>query len=49
MTIAYHNGEAQCEVTLGDAWRVMPTEQLSGNLAEWLAPENVEFTYPGTP
>ena len=49
VTIAYHNGEAQCEVTLGDDWRVLPTEQLSGNLADWLAPENVEFTYPGTP
>jgi len=48
VTIAYHNGKAQCEVTLGDAWRVLPTEQLSGHLAEWLLPENVEFTYPGS-
>ncbi len=45
VTIAYHNGEASCEVHLGDDWRVMPTDQLAGGLSEWLAPENVEFCY----
>ncbi len=46
VTIAYHNASASCEVHLGDAWRVLPTEQLAGGLMEWLTPDNVEFCYP---
>jgi DNA polymerase-3 subunit alpha len=46
VTISYHNADASCEVHLGDAWRVLPTEQLAGGLSEWLAPENVQFCYP---
>jgi DNA polymerase-3 subunit alpha len=45
VTISYHNGAASCEVHLGDEWRVNPTDQLAGGLSDWLAPENVEFTY----
>ena len=45
VTISYHNGEASCEVHLGEDWRVMPTDQLAGGLSEWLLPENVEFCY----
>jgi DNA polymerase-3 subunit alpha len=45
VTISYHNEQAGCEISLGASFRVIPSEQLAGGLSEWLAPENVEFTY----
>ncbi len=44
--IRYRNGDAECEVMLGNDWRVNPGDDLTSSLTDWLAPGNVEFTYP---
>jgi DNA polymerase-3 subunit alpha len=43
--VEYQNGNALCEVALGDSWRVRPDTQLIADLGAWLAPENVEVVY----
>ena len=43
--VRYQNGGAECEIALGDAWRVRPDERLLGELSAWLAPENVQVSY----
>jgi len=47
VSVLYENGEATCEVALGDAWRVRPDPQLLEHLGAWLAPENVRVVYGG--
>jgi len=46
--VTYQNGTAECDVALGDAWRVKPDERLLAQLSEWLAPENVRVVYGST-
>ncbi|MCW5625024.1 MAG: DNA polymerase III subunit alpha, partial [Burkholderiales bacterium] len=43
--ISYRNGQARCDVWLGDDWRVVPDEKLVRSLHEWLTPAGVEFIY----
>jgi DNA polymerase-3 subunit alpha len=43
--IRYSNGRAECELRLGDEWRVTPNEQLIQQLEDWLKRENVEVVY----
>ena len=43
--IRYQNGQAQCELTLGDAMRVRLEDALLSELGNWLRPENVEVVY----
>jgi DNA polymerase-3 subunit alpha len=43
--VAYENGSANCEVVLGDSWRVRPDHQLIADLGAWLTPESVEVVY----
>ena len=43
--VQYENGNAVCEVALGDAWRVRPDNELLTELSVWLAPENVQISY----
>jgi DNA polymerase III subunit alpha len=43
--VQYENGNAACEVALGDAWRVRPDNELLTELSIWLAPENVQISY----
>jgi len=43
--VHYRNGTGSCDVVLGDDWRVVPDERLLGELAEWLAAENVQVLY----
>jgi DNA polymerase-3 subunit alpha len=45
VTVRYNNGEAECEMPLGDAWRVKLEEGLVSSLGEWLKPENVQVLY----
>jgi DNA polymerase-3 subunit alpha len=45
VVVRYENGQAACEVALGDAWRVRPDERLLSELSAWLAPESVQVTY----
>jgi DNA polymerase-3 subunit alpha len=45
VVVAYANGQAACEVALGDAWRVRPEPQLIADLGTWLAPENIQLVY----
>ena len=42
VVVRYQNAAAECEVALGDAWRVKPDGQLLSELAAGLAPENVQ-------
>ncbi len=39
------NGQAACEVVLGEAWRVRPDGKLIDELGAWLAPQNVQLVY----
>jgi DNA polymerase-3 subunit alpha len=48
VVVHYENAAADCEVALGDAWRVRPDGQLLEHLGDWLAPENVQVVYAGT-
>jgi len=43
--IRYSNGRAECELLLGDDWRVTPNEMLIQQLEDWLKRENVEVVY----
>jgi DNA polymerase-3 subunit alpha len=43
--IRYSNGRAECELRLGDEWRVTPNELLLQQLEDWLKRENVEVVY----
>ncbi len=43
--VHYENGLANCEVLLGDDWRVRPDGQLLDQLAVWLRSENVQIVY----
>jgi DNA polymerase-3 subunit alpha len=40
--IFYRNKEAQCELSMGPAWRVRLEDDLLAQLRQWLAAENVE-------
>jgi len=43
--VRYQNAGAECEIALGDAWRVRPEERLLAELQAWLTPENVQVSY----
>jgi len=43
--VRYRNGAGTCDVVLGEDWRVLPDERLLGELAQWLAAENVQVLY----
>jgi DNA polymerase-3 subunit alpha len=43
--VHWHNGMAECDIALGEAWRVRPDAELLERLAAWLAPENVQLVY----
>ncbi|MFC5300012.1 DNA polymerase III subunit alpha [Azospira restricta] len=43
--LAYRNGEAQCELALGDGARVRLEDELLNALGEWLSAEAVEIRY----
>lgn len=45
VTIAYHNGQAACEVSLGASWRVQLHDRLIELLSQWLEPEQVQVIY----
>jgi DNA polymerase-3 subunit alpha len=45
--VRYQSAGAQCEVALGDTWRVRPDERLISELSAWLAPENVQLVFGG--
>jgi DNA polymerase-3 subunit alpha len=45
VVVAYRNAQAECDVALGDAWRVRPDSRLIADLGDWLAPENVQLMY----
>jgi DNA polymerase-3 subunit alpha len=39
--IEYHNGDAKCELALGDKWRVALHDGLLEGLNGWLSRDNV--------
>jgi DNA polymerase-3 subunit alpha len=45
VVVSYGNGNAACEVVLGEGWRVRPEAKLISDLGEWLTPENVELVF----
>ncbi len=45
VTIAYHNGKAACEVSLGGNWQVRLHEHLIETLGQWLEPDSVHICY----
>jgi DNA polymerase-3 subunit alpha len=45
VSILYRNGDAQCRIDLGEAWRVKLDDTLIASLHDWLQPENVEIVY----
>jgi len=45
VTVHYETDFANCDVQLGDAWRVKPDAQLLEQLSGWLAFENVQVVY----
>jgi len=45
VSVRYVNGSAQCEIALGDAWRVNLQNGLIDGLGEWLKPENIQVMY----
>jgi DNA polymerase III subunit alpha len=45
VTVRYRNGDAECELPLGDAWRVKLDDGLVASLKDWLKPENVQVLY----
>jgi DNA polymerase-3 subunit alpha len=47
VVVHYENGEASCDVALGESWRVRPDERLIGELSAWLAPDRVQVMYNG--
>jgi DNA polymerase-3 subunit alpha len=44
--LRYRNSEAECELPLGEAWRVRLEDELLTELRDWLTPNNVEILYP---
>ena len=47
VVVAYGNGNAACEVVLGEGWRVRPDSKLLADLGDWLTPENIELVFGG--
>ncbi|HTP95635.1 MAG TPA: DNA polymerase III subunit alpha [Burkholderiales bacterium] len=45
VAVVYSNRGAQCEVRLGEDWRVNPTDSLVASLAAWVSEDNVEVVY----
>ncbi len=43
--VRYRNEEAECELPLGDDWRVRLDDELLSGLQQWLQAENVEVVY----
>ncbi|MSQ59849.1 MAG: DNA polymerase III subunit alpha [Betaproteobacteria bacterium] len=43
--VAYNNHDAQCEIDLGEQWRVSLQDELVQALGEWLSPANVQIRY----
>jgi DNA polymerase-3 subunit alpha len=43
--VRYRNRQAECELPLGDAWRVRLDDELLAGLKEWLSEGNVEVLY----
>ena len=43
--VRYCNAQAECEMPLGDAWRVRLDDELLTGLQQWLQAENVEVVY----
>jgi len=43
--VRYRNGDAECEMPLGDAWKVKLDDGLVSSLKDWLKPENVQVLY----
>ncbi|MGH8689197.1 MAG: DNA polymerase III subunit alpha [Burkholderiales bacterium] len=47
VVVHYETGNAACDVTLGDAWRVRPDGQLLERLGQWLEPGSVQVVFAG--
>jgi DNA polymerase-3 subunit alpha len=45
VVVRYQKSGAECEIALGDTWRVRPEERLLAELSAWLTPENVQVSY----
>ncbi len=45
VAIEYCSGDARCEISLGEDWKVHPRDELIASLGEWLKPENVRLIY----
>ena len=45
VVVHYVNGVAECDLPLGDAWRVRLEDDLIAGLQAWLRPENVQVVY----
>jgi DNA polymerase-3 subunit alpha len=43
--VAYHNGKAACEVSLGESWQVQLHDHLIETLGQWLEPSSVQVRY----
>ena len=43
--VRYRNAQAECELPLGDTWRVRLDDELLAGLQQWLEAENVEVVY----
>ena len=43
--VRYCNAQAECEMPLGEAWRVRLDDELLTGLQQWLQAENVEVVY----
>jgi DNA polymerase-3 subunit alpha len=46
VVLVYSNRGAECELRLGDDWRVNLHDGLVQSLGAWVSPENVEVIYP---
>ncbi|MEW9897807.1 DNA polymerase III subunit alpha [Chitinivorax sp. PXF-14] len=45
VAVDYHNGEARCELLLGEAWRITLHDDLLAGLKGWLGEPNVAIRY----
>ena len=45
VAVVYSNQGAQCELRLGEDWRVNPTDGLVASLAAWVSEDNVKVVY----
>jgi DNA polymerase-3 subunit alpha len=43
--VRYRNAQAECELPLGESWRVRLDDELLSGLQQWLQAENVEVVY----